>query len=166
MKISIDEAIFNKAIRENKFELAKWLLDVHCPVDKSCYLQNPTIDVLNWLKLNSITPNSYILCEVLEICNDIDVINWFINNNCVVDNKAIQSCIKQNNNELFLSLLEKYNHSLDIEAYKSAIISENIYVLNYLKKNNITISEEIRDYAMKNKKKESIKWMVVNNLFF
>ena len=163
MKVNIDEAIFNKAIKENKLELARWLIDSNCPIDKSCYIQRLQMDTLDWLKDNLISVPITSLWEVIENTDDSNIISWFIKNGCVIDKNALYSCVKKKN-ALFYEFIKK-NITLDMEIYKVAIISENIEILEYLRKEYIhLLSEEVKDYAMKYKKKLSIKWLVMNDL--
>lgn len=163
MKVTIDETIFNKAIKENKLELAKWLLDMQCPTDKSCYLQRLQLDTLNWLKFNAISIPPNLLHEIIENTSDYEIVQWFIKNDCKMDKNSLYSCIKTKNNELFFKFIK--NIKIDSEAYKVALISENIEILEYLRRDHLELlNEEMKDYALKHKRKESIRWLVLNDL--
>lgn len=165
MKVIIDEAVFNKAIAEEKLELAEWLLENNCPCDDIAYVQNFNIQVLEWLQQKHIPMSKECLGYVIDKTDDLLTINWFIKNGATINQDSLQSCIRNNRNEIFWSLLKKTKISLNKDYFRTAIMSENIEVLNYLFQNEIKCDEEIVELAMKNKKKNSLKWLIKNDLF-
>jgi hypothetical protein len=165
MKVNIDEGTFNKAISEGKLELANWLLLNSCPYDLSVYVQNLNLQVLNWLKSKDIDIPKNCLSDVIDKSSDLAVISWFISNGVSVNHSALNSCIRNKKNELLFHLMEQSNLTLNYESFKTAILAENITVLDYLKTGSLTIDENITELAMKSKKKLSLKWLVLNNLF-
>jgi hypothetical protein len=165
MKVTIDESTFNKAISEGKLELANWLLLNSCPYDSSVYVQNLSLQVLNWLKSKDIDIPKNCLADVIDKSSDLTVINWFVSNGVFVNHSSLNSCIRNKKNELLFHLMGQSNLTLNYESFKTAILAENIEVLDYLKTGTLTVDENITELAMKNKKKLSLKWLVLNNLF-
>jgi hypothetical protein len=165
MKITVDEGTFNKAIFDGKLELANWLLQNTCPYDQSVYVQNFNIQVLNWLKSKDILVPKNCLSSVIDKTSDQNVINWFLSNGVTIDKASLNACIRNSRNELLTYLITQSGLSLDIDSYKTAILSENIVVLDRIKVLGIEIDDTIVEIALKNKKKNSIKWLVLNNLF-
>lgn len=163
MKITIDETTFNKAIREGKLELAEWLLKNTCPVDPSVYVQNFDIGVLNWLKTMGVQIPVNCLSEVIDKTGDIDIIRWFETNGAVVNSNSLNSCIRNSRNLLFFEFLKK--NKIPEDAFKVAILSENIEILDFLKTKKVDMNDEVVEIAMKNKKKASLKWLVLNDIF-
>lgn len=163
MKITIDETVFNRAIHSGKLELAQWLLDNGCPTSETAYVQNFNLDVLKWLKKNNILMSSSCLSQVIRKTTDQDIIIWFLNNGAVVNKETILSCVESGANTLFKNFIDTTNIKLNSEDYKVAIISENIEILDYLNKSGFVCDEEIVEYAIKHKKKKSIKWLVLND---
>jgi hypothetical protein len=165
MKINVDEAVFNKAISHGKLEVAEWLLVNLCPSDDTAYIQNFDLVVLNWLKSKSIPMSPKCLSQVISKTGDEKTVTWFIKNGAIVDNLAIMATIQQKANVLFKKLIQEYKIPLALEAYKTAILSENIEILDYLNKKGCEYDESITELAMKFKKKESLKWLVLNDKF-
>lgn len=162
MKVTIDASTFNKAIRQGKLELAEWLITNSCPVDSSVYIQNFDITILHWLKSKDIQIPKNCLSDVIDKTGDLDVIKWFQKNGAIINSNCLNSCIRNSRNTLFFEFLQK--NKIPDDAFKVAILSENIQILDFLKE-KIKIDEEIVEIAMKNKKKESLKWLVLNDLF-
>lgn len=165
MKITVDEGTFNKAIFDSKLELANWLLINTCPYDQSVYVQNFNIRVLNWLKSKDIIVPKNCLSNVIDKTSDQNVINWFLSNGVDISKASLNACIRNGRNELLTYLIAQSGLILDIDSYKTAIISENIVILDILKSSGVEIDDTIVEIALKNKKKNSIKWLVLNNLF-
>lgn len=165
MKVTIDEIVFNKAIKEGKLELAQWLLDQGCTVDDTAYIQNFNQSVLNWVYSKNIPMARTVLSNVISNTGDISVINWFITNGSLIDVNSLLSCISSNRNELFWELFKKKPITLGLDACKAAIIAENIEILEHLKIINAPFDESVTELAMKFKKKISLKWLVSNDLF-
>lgn len=165
MKITVDEGTFNKAIFDGKLELANWLLLNTCPYDQSVYVQNFNIQVLNWLKSKDILVPKNCLSDVIDKTSDRNVINWFLSNGVNITKNSLNACIRNKRNELLTYLIAQSGLSLDIDSYKTAILSENIEILDILKTLGIEIDETIVELAMKSKKKISLKWLVLNDLF-
>lgn len=165
MKITVDEGIFNKAIFDGKLELANWLLLNNCPYDQSVYVQNFNIQVLNWLKSKDILVPKGCLSDVIDKTSDQNVINWFLSNGVTINKASLNACIRNKRNELLTYLIAQSGSSLDIDSYKTAILSENIVILDILKSSGIEIDETIVELAMKMKKKISLKWLALNDLF-
>jgi hypothetical protein len=164
MKVTIDEVVFNKAIYLGKLELAEWLLDNGCPTNESAYIQNFSPEVLNWLKKRDIPMMETCLSQVLRKTSDEDTVSWFMRNGCKITTNSILACIETKANKLFHKFIQMDNPILNIESYKVAILSENIEILNYLYESKVDIDDVISELAMKNKKKESIKWLVSKDL--
>lgn len=166
MKINIDETVFNKAIKENKMELAEWLLAGNCPIDsQSCYLQNFNIEVLEWIKNKRVEIPKDILPNVINLTHEQTVLEWFISNGVECDNNATQICIKQNSLPLLQFLHQKYNVALNAGNYTQAVLLENTEILDYLLKNNCEYSSEVLERALREMKKISVKWLA-NAEFF
>lgn len=165
MKIIIDETTFNKAIEKEKLQLAEWLLENNCPFNDTAYLQKFDIKILNWLKANHIPMTKDTLANVIDKTGDISIISWFMENGAEVNNNSLKSCIRNNKNQILWLLSKKIKMVLDSEYPKIAVLAENIEILDYLLQNGVKFTEEIHDIAMKNKKKQSIKWLINNNLF-
>ena len=165
MKITIDEGIFNKAISLGKLELADWLLTQGCPTDELCYLQNFDTKILNWLNYRSMPVPKSCLSSVIDRTGDLPVINWFLEKGVLIDAPALLSCIKTGRNELFNFLSKKANVVVGIDGFNAAIMSENVTMLNYLKSIGCKTDETSVEIAMKFKKKESLKWLVMNDMF-
>lgn len=164
MKITVDEGTFNKAITDSKLELANWLLLNTCPYDQSVYVQNFNIQVLNWLKSKDILVPKNCLSDVIDKTSDRNVINWFLSNGVNITKNSLNACIRNKRNELLTYLIAQSGLDLDIDSYKTAILSENIVVLDMHKNNGIPFDELLVELAMKNKKL-SIKWLVLNDFF-
>lgn len=165
MKINIDEAVFNKVIQAGKLEVAEWLLHHSCPTDDTAYIQNFDLSILNWLKSKDIPMSTKCLSHVISKTSDDNTISWFIKNGAVVDDLAVMSSIQQKANLLFKKLIQEYKISLGAEAFKTAILAENLEILDYLNKKGCQYDESITELAMKHKKKESLKWLVLNDKF-
>lgn len=165
MKIHIDEKSFNKAISENKFELAQFLLDNSCPIDTSCYFQDLRIETLEWLKSRGIPLNKHCLKELIIKTDELDIIEWFVDNGVIPDNDCLNSCIDLRNDKLFLWIVEKYNLELSTDNFISAIKTENTSILEYLKSKKCPYDERLVEAAIKYSKRESIKWLVNNGFF-
>lgn len=165
MKINIDEAMFNKAIANNNLEVAKFLLDNACPTNYLAYFQNFDATVLDWLNSNGVTLDKHKLHEVINRTKDVTTLTWFIDKGCIVDDKCLNACIKSKNYNMLSWLVETYNVELSVENFKSAIILEDDLLLDYLKKHNCQYNETVVEIAIKNSKKHSIKWLVMNGFF-
>lgn len=163
MKVIIDEVVFNKAIAEEKLQLAEWLLENGCPCDDTSYVQNFDILILNWLKSKNIAMSKDCLSNVIDKKADINTINWFIDNGAIVNSDVLISCIRNNRNEILWNI--KRNIELSSMYYKPAIIAENIEVLDHLLNKNIQMDSSIPEIAMKYGKKASLKWLIKNDLF-
>ncbi len=165
MKITVSEGTINKALADGKLELATWLLENNCPYDQSVYVQNFNIQVLNWLKLKDVQVPKNSLSDVIDKTSDLNVINWFLSNGVNITKNSLNACIRNKRNELLTYLIAQSGLSLDIDSYKTAILSENIEILDILKSSGVEIDETIVELAMKSKKKDSIKWLVLNDFF-
>ena len=165
MKITVDEAVFNKVILSRKFEVATWLLEQGCPTNYMCYLQNLDITILDWLFSTGIAFNKSCLFDVIQKTDDKDIISWFCSKGAIVDSKCVNSCIKNDNLELLEWLMEKNSILLSVENYKEAVSIEDTAFLDYLKLNKCPYDETVIEYALKNSKKQAIKWLVNNDFF-
>lgn len=165
MKITVDETVFNKAILQRKLEAAKWLIDQGCPTNHYCYFQILEIDVLNWLFDCGIIIDKDCLFDVIQKTSDREIISWFCSKGVIADSKCVNSCIKSNNLELLEWLMQNNNILLTTDNYKTAISTETSDILDYLKTNACPYDETVLEYALKNSKKESLKWLVHNNFF-
>lgn len=165
MKINIDEALFNKAILNRSLEVAKFLLDNACPVNYLAYLQVFDITILDWLIAKGVPSDKNCLHEVVNKTNDVDVIIWFIEKGTIVDNKCLNACINNQNYTLFSWFIETYNVKLSVDNFKSAVLLEDHTLLDYLKNHDCPFDETVVESAIKNTKKSSIKWLVMNGFF-
>jgi hypothetical protein len=165
MKINIDESTFNRAIHDNLMEIAKFLLDRACPTDYTSYLQIADISVLNWLYDNGVILSKKCLSEVISTTGDILIIKWFIDKGVVVDDKCLSKCISTNNYELLSYFVEKYDVLLTVENFIAAVSTQDETLLDYLKSRACPFNETVVEYAIKHSKKESIKWLVLNDFF-
>jgi len=166
MKITVDESTINKAIKNGKLELAEWLILNNCPVDDTVYVQNLDIKVLEWLKSQGIQMSKKCLSNVLCMTTvEPKIVSWFIENGAIVDKNTVLSCISNHLSELFKRFVEQYNIPLTIEYFKEAVISENLTILDYLKEQNCPFDDSVVESAMKHCKKNSLKWLVINNKF-
>lgn len=165
MKVNIDEGTFNKAISQGKLELAEWFLENACPVNDTAYIQNFNIGILNWLNSKNIFISKQCLSNVIDRTGDAAVVQWFIDNGVVIDGSALISCIRNTRNELLWDLMKISKISLCVDAFRAAIMAENIDVLDFLKTNKCKTDETVTEIAMKYKKKLSLKWLVMNDMF-
>lgn len=165
MKINVDERTFNIAIKDNKFEVAEFLLSNSCPVNYLSYFQDFKISTLDWLYSKGIHLDKNCLNEVIYKIQDKEIIKWYIDKGLVTDSKCLDSCITNNHYELFSWFMEKYKVKPTIDNFISAVLSQDIKFLDYLNKINCPYDERLVETAIKNSKKESIKWLVKNNFF-
>ncbi len=165
MKITVDELTFNKAIKNKKFELAEWLIEQSCPVNSTCYLQNLETHALDWLYDKSIPIDKKCMSLVIEMTQSQDIIQWFVNKGATLDANTINSCIRTKDITYIKWFLETYNVKLSPVNYEIAVLSENIPVLNLLKKLKCPYDDSITEKALKYSKKKSIKWLVNNDMF-
>ena len=165
MKVIIDKNLFNKSIAETKLQLAEWLLDHNCPYDDTSYLQNFNLEILGWLKSKNIAMSKNCLSNVIDKTIDKVIIEWFIKNGAVINSESFHSCIRNSSNENLWDLLKRSKLNLTIDHLKTAILYENIEVLDYIYGKGIRPDETIIEVAMKNQKRISLKWLIKNNLF-
>jgi hypothetical protein len=165
MKITIDESTFNKALSLGKLELADWLIDQGCPSDNLCYIQNFDIKVLEWLNIKNIIVPKSCLSDVIDKTGDMKVVTWFLEKGVLVDMGSLLACIRNERNDLFMILVKKTNLTLGVDAFKTAIMAENLVMLDYLKSINCKSDETLIEISMKYKKKNSLKWLVTNGFF-
>lgn len=165
MKVTVDELTFNKAIKNKKIELAEWLIEQGCPVSSTCYLQNLDVDILDWLHDKNIPIDKKCMSSVIEITQSEDIIKWFINKGADLDENTINSCIRTKDISYVKWFLETYNVKLSPINYEISILSENIPILNLLKKLKCPYDNSITEKALKHSKKKSIKWLVNNDMF-
>ena len=163
MKVDITESTFNEAISKNKLELANWLLDQGCPTNSMCYLKATDVDTLSWLMTRGIVVNKGCLADVLNITGDLQIVDWFLSQNVVVNSEAINSCIKNNRGEIFKIFTRNNDVKLTVDNFKSAVIAEDTGVLDFLKSKRCSFDESVIETAMKYKKKNSLKWLVIND---
>jgi hypothetical protein len=165
MKILIDETLINTVVRENKLEVAEWLLTYCCPVNSSVYLQNFSIPVLDWLDSKKIEIDKKCMPNILNSTSNIEVINWFIDKDVELNYDCISTLIKNNNLDMIKLLCEKYSVSLHDKNYIVACLQENIEILDYLKSKGCPYSQNVLETCLKQSKKHAIKWLVMNNFF-
>lgn len=165
MKVIIDKNIFNKSISEAKLQLADWLLENNCPCDDTCYLQNFNLEMLSWLKSKNIAMSKNCLGNVIDKTSNPLTIDWFIKNGAVINSEAIDSCIRNFSNEILWNLLKRTKLQLTLDHYKTAILSENTEVLDYIYSKGVKADETIVEIAMKAQKKVSLRWLIKNDLF-
>jgi hypothetical protein len=165
MKISIDESVFNNAIKNKKFELAEWLIEQNCPVKSSVYFQNLELDTLKWLNDRNIPLDKNSMHAVIELTDSQEIIQWFIQNGVVIDSNVVNSCIRTKDVSYIKWFLYNYNVKLDSINYEIAVLSENIPVLDLLYELKCPYDSSITYKALRNLKKKSIKWLVERGLF-
>lgn len=156
MKVNIDEIVFNKAIKEKKFELAEWLLEQNCSVKSSVYLQNLELDTLWWLHTKNIPLDKDSMHLVIEMTQSQDIIQWFVDNGVVIDCNVVNSCIRMGDVSYIKWFLETYRVELSSINYEIAILAENLQVLDLLKALNCPYDSSITDKALKYLKKKAL----------
>jgi hypothetical protein len=160
MKITITELILNKAVKEEKLELANWLIEMQCPYNDTVYCSNFKISVLDWLKLKGLFFTNKILSVAIESNCSLESINWFLNNGAQINKDAIISAIRMNKQQILDLLISKNKVVLGKQELNVAVISGNTSTIQLLKN---LIDDDIIESAIKNKNKDSIRWLVLNN---
>ena len=165
MKINIDEKMFNKSIASGSLEVANFLLENSCETSYLAYLQNFDIKILDWLYAKGIPLDKRCLHEVIGKCGDVTILTWFIDKGISVDDKCLNVCIKNKHYELFDLFVGGHKVELTVDNFKSAILSEDYKMLDYLKQQSCPYDESVLEVAIKYSKKFSIKWLVTNGFF-
>ena len=165
MKITIDERTFNKSIASGSMEVANFLLENACPTDYLAYLQIFDTTILDWLYSKGVSLDKRCLHEVIGKCGDAMILAWFIEKGAVVDDKCLNACIKSKQYNLLSWFVEKYDVKLTVDNFKSAILSEDDMLLDYLKQHTCPYDETVLEIALKHSKEISIKWLVANEYF-
>jgi hypothetical protein len=163
MKINIDESTFNEAVSKGKLELCDWLFEKGCPNNSYCYISANDIKTLDWLYSKNIAFDKRCLADVINVCENENIINWFINKGAIVDSNVINSCIKRGRKNLFDAFITRHNISFSVDNFKAAVFCENREILDVLKKNKCPYDDSVAESAMKHKKKFSIRWLVMND---
>lgn len=165
-KIIIDNFIFNKCIKDGKFEVAEFLLENECPNNFTAYLQVLDIKIFEWLDKHGIPlDNPNFSLYIIEKTQDKKILDWFfIQKKVPVSDSAVKYSISKGDKNI-LQILLNYGYKLTEEEYILASNSLNLDILEFLYENKCPYSNKVEKAVLKLGDKNVIKWFIQKNLF-